>query len=75
MIVAGVLSAAPSRGGAAQLRRVCTKCHALEVIRAQRLSREEWESGLTKMTLMGARIENRRLLLDYLEKRYGPARR
>ena len=57
---------------AAELKRTCTRCHGLDVIRAQRLSREEWERELDKMSSMGAKIRNRAALLDYLTRRYGP---
>jgi hypothetical protein len=59
----------------AELKRACTSCHTLEVVRVQRLSREDWDRELTKMTLMGAEIPNRKAMLDYLEKKYGEARR
>ena len=57
---------------ATELRRTCTRCHNLDVVRAQRLSREEWETELNKMTSMGAKIKDRAALLDYLTRKYGP---
>jgi hypothetical protein len=57
---------------AKELKRNCTKCHSLAVIRAQHLLREEWEQELNKMTAMGAKIANRAALLDYLSRKYGP---
>jgi thiazole synthase ThiGH ThiG subunit len=54
-----------------ELKRNCTGCHTLEVVRVQRLSRHDWDRELTKMSLMGARITDRKVLLDYLEKNYG----
>jgi hypothetical protein len=57
---------------ALQLRRTCTRCHNLDVVRAQRLSREEWVTELDKMTGMGAKIKDRAALLDYLTRKYGP---
>lgn len=57
---------------AAELKRTCARCHKLDVVRAQRLSREEWERELDKMSGMGAKIRNRAALLDYLTRKYGP---
>ena len=54
-----------------QLKRTCSRCHSLDVVRAQHLSRAEWEQELVKMTVMGAKIENPGALLDYLAKYYG----
>ncbi len=57
------------------LERTCTRCHGINVVHAQRLTREEWNRELQKMTLMGARITDRKALLDYLATTYGPRRR
>ncbi|MFN7997464.1 MAG: hypothetical protein U0Q18_27855 [Bryobacteraceae bacterium] len=57
-----------------QLKRSCTGCHDLDVVRAQRLSRHDWNRELTKMTLMGAWIADREAMLEYLEKKYGETR-
>jgi hypothetical protein len=54
------------------LQRTCSRCHGLNVVRAQRLSRSEWEQELEKMARMGARIHSREILLDYLTQHYGP---
>jgi len=54
------------------MKRSCTRCHRLDVIRAQRLERDEWERELDKMTRMGAKIPDRAALLDYLVQKYGP---
>ena len=74
LLVAGLVIAvyAVAADPAAELKRTCTRCHALDVVRAQRLSREEWESELDKMSSMGAKIRNRTALLDYLTRKYGP---
>ena len=53
-----------------ELKKTCTRCHGLNVVRAQRLSREEWNRELDKMTAMGAKIADRNSLLDYLAKKY-----
>lgn len=54
-----------------QLKRSCTRCHGLNVVRAQRLAREEWERELDKMIAMGAKVADRDALATYLAKRYG----
>ena len=66
---------ATAAGPAAELKRTCTRCHNLDVVRAQRLTREEWETELAKMSSMGAKIRNRAVLLDYLTRKYGPGRK
>ncbi len=68
-----LLARGPVSQGAtgSQLKRTCSRCHSFDVVRAQRLSREEWERELAKMSLMGAKIENHAGLLDYLTKHYG----
>jgi hypothetical protein len=58
-------------GGEAQLQRSCTACHRLDVVKAQQLSRWEWSRELDKMTRMGAKIQNRNALLDYLSRNFG----
>ena len=55
----------------AQLKRSCTRCHGLNVIQAQRLSREEWDRELDKMIAMGAKIGDRKEMVEYLAKKYG----
>ena len=67
-----VLAAAAPANPAAQVKRTCTPCHNLDVVRAQRLSREEWATELDKMASMGAKIRDRTALLDYLVRKYGP---
>jgi hypothetical protein len=57
--------------GERQLERSCTACHSLDVVKRQQLERWEWSRELDKMTFMGAKIENRKLLLDYLTKNFG----
>ena len=55
----------------AVLQRSCTKCHRLDVVYIQHLSREEWSRELDKMTAMGAIVERRKALLDYLARNFG----
>jgi hypothetical protein len=54
-----------------ELQRSCTSCHKLDVVRRQRLTRREWSRELDKMTAMGAKIQDRKALLDYLAKHFG----
>jgi hypothetical protein len=54
-----------------ELERSCTGCHKLDVVRRQRLERWEWSRELDKMTAMGAKIGNRKALLNYLAKNFG----
>lgn len=67
LLLASLLALAPDAG----LKRTCTRCHGLDVIRAQRLTKEEWNIELRKMEHIGAEIRNREALLTYLAKRYG----
>jgi DMSO/TMAO reductase YedYZ molybdopterin-dependent catalytic subunit len=55
------------------LKRTCGTCHDDDVIRQQRLSREQWERELNKMTGWGARVgeQDRGPLLDFLSSTYG----
>jgi hypothetical protein len=53
------------------LKKTCSRCHPLAVIRAQKLSREEWDDEVRKMESMGAVVKNREALLDYLASTYG----
>jgi hypothetical protein len=69
---ASARSSASAPNPAVQLKRSCVKCHNLAVVRAQHLSREEWQRELDKMTVMGAKVDNREVLLDYLTRMYGP---
>jgi hypothetical protein len=54
-----------------QLQRSCSSCHKLDVVRAQHLTRWEWSRELDKMTAMGAKIEHRKQLLEYLARNFG----
>lgn len=64
----------PSLGGSAaappSFRASCLVCHDDDIIRQQRLTREQWERELNKMIGWGARVapEDRAALLDYLSR-------
>jgi hypothetical protein len=75
LVLAICLTAAaspPAPNPALEIKRNCTRCHNTDVIRAQHLSRQEWDVELKKMESMGAKVDNRKALLDYLTRRYGP---
>src|SRR5262249_13195404 len=57
-------------------RERCLICHDDDVVRQQRLTREQWDREINKMVGWGARVqpENREMLLDYLLKVAGPRR-
>ena len=56
------------------LERTCGTCHPMDPIREARLSREDWGLELNKMQVIGAKIKNRKVLLDYLVSHYGTAK-
>ncbi|MCU1259373.1 MAG: hypothetical protein JWO80_2258 [Bryobacterales bacterium] len=60
--------------GKVLLQRSCTACHSLDAIQARRLSREDWSLELDKMISMGAKVRNRKALLDYLAATYGASK-
>jgi DMSO/TMAO reductase YedYZ molybdopterin-dependent catalytic subunit len=55
----------------------CLACHDEDVIQQQRLSRPQWDAEINKMVGWGAKVsdQDRGVLLDYLERRFGPRRR
>ncbi len=58
-----------------QLEQTCGTCHPMDPVREAHLSREDWGLELDKMEVIGAKIKNRRVLLDYLVQHYGVAKR
>lgn len=56
-----------------KLRSACVACHRDDVIRQQRLTRDQWDRELTKMANWGAQVkpEERSTLLDYLSRTFG----
>ena len=68
-----MLAAPPAAAdaGRKEVLRTCQRCHSLETVAAQHLSREEWGDELRKMAAMGARIRNRDAVLDFLAQKYG----
>jgi mono/diheme cytochrome c family protein len=81
MWVAVLLLAAPV-GGVAQppagaretFQKVCSACHAIETVTAQRRTRAQWQESITSMITRGAMgtDEEFSAILDYLTIQYGP---
>jgi len=63
----------PSDGPAAY-RAACFSCHDDGMMRQQRLTRQQWDREVTKMTGWGADVkaEDRNTLLDYLSANFKP---
>ena len=57
--------------GRREVLRSCQKCHTLDVVAVQKLSREDWADELRKMVKMGARVREREAVLDFLAAKYG----
>lgn len=47
----------------------------MDPVREAHLSREDWGLELDKMEVIGAKIRNRKVLLDYLATHYGQPKR
>jgi len=60
-----------------EFRERCMSCHDMDVVVQQRLTREQWDREITKMTNWGAQVkaEDRHGLLDYLVNYFGPGPR
>ncbi len=58
----------------ANLRSACVVCHEDDVIRQQRLTREQWDREITKMAGWGAKVSgaDRAGFLDFLFSNFGP---
>jgi len=58
------------------LRARCLGCHAVDLIRQQRLSSAGWEREVEKMISWGAAVEDgdKRALVDYLSLHFSPDR-
>ncbi len=52
----------------------CLTCHEEDIVRAQRLTKAQWDRELNKMSGWGAPVtpDNRSGILDYLVKNFGP---
>jgi len=68
------LTPLPDGAGKATAEGICLPCHASDIIRQQRLTRQQWTGTLTKMANWGAVVPDaqREALLDYLATNFGP---
>ena len=66
----------PAGVGSEILRGRCLRCHAMDLIGQQRLSRGGWERELEKMISWGAAVEDmeKKELVDYLTSNFGNER-
>jgi hypothetical protein len=60
----------------AKVKAACTSCHNTGRITEQHLTRRQWVDQLSKMEGLGAVISDsdRKAILDYLTKNFGPDR-
>jgi hypothetical protein len=58
----------------AKVKAACTSCHNTGRITEQHLTRRQWVDQLSKMEGLGAVISDsdRKAMLDYLTKNFGP---
>jgi hypothetical protein len=68
------LTPLPDGAGKAIAEAACLSCHASDIIRQQRLTRQQWTGTLTKMVNWGTVIPDgqRDVLLEYLSSNFGP---
>ena len=69
----------PEDEGRAEVFGFCGSCHSIDLVLQQGLTRAVWEDVLAEMVrdqeMAPLRDDDRRKVLDYLEKYYGPDRR
>jgi hypothetical protein len=68
------LTPLPDGAGKATAEAACLPCHASDLLRQQRLTRQQWTATLTKMGNWGAVVADAQkdVLLDYLAANFGP---
>ena len=68
------LTPLPDGAGKAAAETACLSCHASDIIRQQRLTKQQWTGTLTKMVNWGTVIPEgqRDALLEYLVTNFGP---
>jgi hypothetical protein len=56
-----------------KVRKICSLCHGLEVVKAQRLSKSGWTDIVERMIKWGAPIEteDKEVIINYLESHFG----
>jgi hypothetical protein len=66
----------PAGPGREEAFYACVACHNFKLVAAQGMTRERWDQSLTFMTqrhnMPPLEGEDRRIVLDYLEKTYPP---
>ena len=66
----------PEGPGREETFYACTACHNFRLVAAQGMTRAQWDDSLTWMTtrhnMADIQGEDRKLILDYLEKHYPP---
>lgn len=70
-----LLALAAGKNGKALVERTCnTKCHNLDVIKAQRITADEWRPLVQTMVGRGAKATPAQVetIVEYLAKTYGP---
>lgn len=65
----------PQDPGKQLVEEICSFCHGLAKLKGQSYTRDEWENVTKGMIFEGAPVtsEEYSLILDYLEKNFGPA--
>ena len=68
------LTPLPDGAGKAAAETTCLPCHASDIIRQQRLTKQQWTATLTKMANWGADVSDpqKEVLLEYLVTHFGP---
>lgn len=69
----GKIDVLPRAEGVDLVRAICSACHSIELVKAQRLDREEWDEVLDDMVENGAPVtkELRPIMLNYLSTHLG----
>jgi mono/diheme cytochrome c family protein len=64
----------PEGKGKDLLQQICADCHGLDVITAQRATKDGWASIVDSMVSRGANGTKEQLdtIIDYLAKNFGP---
>lgn len=62
----------PRGRGADTVKRVCTRCHSIDVLARRAHTRAEWSEIVSEMMNYGAKASasERRAIIDYLTKTY-----
>jgi hypothetical protein len=68
------LTTLPDGAGKPLAEAWCLPCHASDIIRQQRLTKQQWTATVTKMVNWGAGVpeDQKDMLLDYLATQFGP---